>query len=126
MRHVLLAPTRDERSSRPVLLWMDDNARLGEDDPPPADVDERVRGAQVHGHVAATEAVEVPQEAHRPAPECSDSVENREGQAQHHHALCQTPDMSANRHNFGTARARPSFALRLVNTLGACPVRHEF
>ena len=48
-----------------------DDRRLGEDDPAAADVDERVRGAEVHGHVAAAEAVEVPQKAHRPATESS-------------------------------------------------------
>ena len=103
-----------------------DDRRLREDDAAPTHVDERVCGAQVHGHVAAAEAIEVPQEAHRPAPECSDSVENREGQAQHHHAQCQTPDMSANRDNFRNDSRAP--ALRssvVVRTLGSCPARHE-
>ena len=41
-----------------------DHRGLGEDDPAPTDVDQRVRGAEVDGHVAAAEAVEVPEEAH--------------------------------------------------------------
>ena len=41
-----------------------DDGRLAEDDPAPAHVDQRVRGAQVDGHVAAAEAVEVPKKAH--------------------------------------------------------------
>ncbi len=41
-----------------------DHRGLGQDDSAPTHVDERVRGAQVDSHVAAAEAVEVPQEAH--------------------------------------------------------------
>ena len=41
-----------------------DHGRLGEHDPATADVDQRVRRAEIDGHVAAAEAVEVPQEPH--------------------------------------------------------------
>jgi hypothetical protein len=43
-----------------------DHARLGEHDAAAAHVDERVRGSEVDGHVAATEAVEVTPETHDP------------------------------------------------------------
>ena len=41
-----------------------DHAGLRQDDSAPADVDQRVRCAQVDGHVTAAEAVEVPQKTH--------------------------------------------------------------
>src|SRR4051794_7072305 len=41
-----------------------DDRRLRQHDPPPAHVDERVRGAEVDRHVAATEAGEVREKAH--------------------------------------------------------------
>jgi len=41
-----------------------DHGRLGEDDAPAANVDERVRGPEVDGHVAATEAGEGLEERH--------------------------------------------------------------
>ena len=44
-----------------------DHARLREHDAATAHVDERVRGSEVHGHVAAAEPVEVTKETHRPA-----------------------------------------------------------
>jgi len=43
-----------------------DDRRLGEDDAAPAHVDERVCGAEVHRHVAATEAGQSREEPHRP------------------------------------------------------------
>jgi hypothetical protein len=73
-----------DRMHFPGSLVDGDDRRLREDDPAPPHVDERVCSAQVHGHVAAAEAVEVPQEAHCPAPECSDSVENCEGVPKRH------------------------------------------
>ena len=42
-----------------------DDRRLRQDDAAPAHVDERVRGAEVHGHVAAAEACQSREEAHR-------------------------------------------------------------
>ncbi len=45
-----------------------DDRRLREDDPAATDVDERVGGAQVHGHVATAEAVEVTHETHALRP----------------------------------------------------------
>ena len=44
-----------------------DHRRLREHDAATAHVDERVRGSEVDGHVAAAESVEVAQETHRPA-----------------------------------------------------------
>ena len=41
-----------------------DDARLGEHDPAPAHVDERVGGAEIDRHVAAAEAGQVREEAH--------------------------------------------------------------
>ena len=41
-----------------------DDRRLGEDDAAAADVDERIGGAQVHGHVATAEAIEVTHKTH--------------------------------------------------------------
>jgi len=49
-----------------------DDGRLAEHDPTTAHVHQRVRGAQVHRHVAAAEAVEVPEEPHLPSAESSD------------------------------------------------------
>ena len=40
------------------------DARLGQDDPAPAHVHERVRGAEVDGHVAAAETGQIREEAH--------------------------------------------------------------
>ena len=51
----------------PRALVDRDHRRLGEDDAATAHVDERVRRAEVDGHVAAAEAVEVAQETHQPA-----------------------------------------------------------
>ena len=48
-----------------------DHRRLGEHDPAAAHVDERVGGAEVHGHVAAAEAGEGAEEGHRRASESS-------------------------------------------------------
>src|SRR5713101_8013548 len=39
-----------------------DHGRLGEDDATAADVDERVRRAEVHGHIAAAEAAQIVEE----------------------------------------------------------------
>ena len=44
-----------------------DDRRLGQDDAAAADVDERVRGAEVHRHVAAAEAGQSAEKAHRGA-----------------------------------------------------------
>src|SRR5262249_5825886 len=44
-----------------------DHGRLRQDDAAPADVDERVRRPQVHGHVPAAEPVEVAENAHGPS-----------------------------------------------------------
>ena len=44
-----------------------DDRRLGQDDPAPAHVDQGVRGAQVHGHVPATEAGEGVEPTHEAA-----------------------------------------------------------
>jgi hypothetical protein len=38
---------------------------LREHDPPPPDIDERIGGPEVHGHVSATHAGEVREEAHQ-------------------------------------------------------------
>ena len=51
-----------------------DDRRLAEHDAAPTHVHERVRGAQVHRHVAAAEAVEVPEEPHLPSAESSDRI----------------------------------------------------
>ena len=45
-----------------------DDGRLGEHDPAAADVDERVGGAEVDGHVAAAESGQVIEETHGEAP----------------------------------------------------------
>jgi hypothetical protein len=42
-----------------------DDGGLGEHDPAAADVHERVRRAEVHGHIAAAEAAQIVEEPHR-------------------------------------------------------------
>ena len=54
-----------------------DDRRLGEHDAAPAHVDERVGGAEVDGHVAAAEAGEVLEEAHRGAPSLASAIRSR-------------------------------------------------
>src|SRR3954449_284916 len=54
----------------PRALVDRDDRRLREDDAAPAHVHERVRSPEVHGHVAATEAAKVVEEAH-PSSESS-------------------------------------------------------
>jgi hypothetical protein len=44
-----------------------DHGRLREHDAATANVDQRVRGSEVDGHVTTAESVEVAQETHRPA-----------------------------------------------------------
>ena len=64
---IRLASTPTACTSPGPLVDRDDR-RLGEDDPASADVDERVRRAEIDGHVPAAEAVEVAHEPHREHP----------------------------------------------------------
>jgi hypothetical protein len=52
-----------------------DDARLGEDDAAPTHVDERVCGAEVHGHVAAPEAGQGVEDAHVRSPSVAASLQ---------------------------------------------------
>ena len=80
---VLERPDRGDRPGRapehPLRLGADrvhlagalvdrDDRRLAEDDPAAADVDERVGGSEVHGHVPAAEAAHRAKDAHTRAP----------------------------------------------------------
>ena len=47
-----------------------DDARLGQHDPAPAHVDERVGGPEVDRHVAAAEACQIAEDAHRSGVGC--------------------------------------------------------
>jgi hypothetical protein len=56
-----------------------DNGRLGQHDAAPAHVHERVRRAQVDGHVASTEPAEIVEEAHEEVERIStEAVHTRE------------------------------------------------
>ena len=55
-----------------------DDGRLGEHDPAPADVDERVGGAEVDGHVAAAESGQVIEETHGSASVLAEGGRSRE------------------------------------------------
>src|SRR5262245_52242927 len=48
-----------------------DNGRLGQDDPAAADIDERVRGAGVDGHVAAPEPADGREDPHEACADAS-------------------------------------------------------